>query len=91
MHSDPYIRFVACEGLGRLTSVLGSVTVSNQIKYLMDQVVANRDPDARAGYALALGNVFSHLGGMMAGGHLRSIVEYLTSLSRDPHPIVHKW
>lgn len=57
----------------------------------MDQVVANRDPDARAGYALALGNVFSHLGGMMAGGHLRSIVEYLTSLSRDPHPIVHKW
>ncbi|KAF9953857.1 hypothetical protein BGZ72_005108 [Mortierella alpina] len=91
VHSDPYIRFVACEGLGRLTSVLGSVTVSNQIKYLMDQVVANRDPDARAGYALALGNVFSHLGGMMAGGHLRSIVEYLTSLSRDPHPIVHKW
>ncbi|KAF9563172.1 hypothetical protein EC968_004980 [Mortierella alpina] len=91
VHPDPYIRFVACEGLGRLTSVLGSATVSNQIKYLMDQVVANRDPDARAGYALALGNVFSHLGGMMAGGHLRSIVEYLTSLSRDPHPIVHKW
>ncbi|KAF9999675.1 hypothetical protein BGZ65_005007 [Modicella reniformis] len=27
----------------------------------------------------------------MAGGHLRSVVEYLTSLSRDPHPIVHKW
>ncbi|KAF9189684.1 hypothetical protein BGZ50_000632 [Haplosporangium sp. Z 11] len=91
VHSDPYIRFVACEALGRLTSVLGNMTVSNQIKYLMDQVVANRDPDARAGYALALGNVFSHLGGMMAGGHLRSIVEYLTSLSRDPHPIVHKW
>lgn len=91
VHSDPYIRFVACEALGRLTSVLGSLTVTNQIKYLMDQVVANRDPDARAGYALALGNVFSHLGGMMAGGHLRSIVEYLTSLSRDPHPIVHKW
>lgn len=82
---------MACEALGRLTSVLGSLTVTNQIKYLMDQVVANRDPDARAGYALALGNVFSHLGGMMAGGHLRSIVEYLTSLSRDPHPIVHKW
>ncbi|KAF9394364.1 hypothetical protein CPC16_011580 [Podila verticillata] len=91
VHSDPYIRFVACEALGRLTSVLGSLTVSNQIKYLMEQVVANRDPDARAGYALALGNVFSHLGGMMAGGHLRSIVEYLASLSRDPHPIVHKW
>ncbi|KAF9212639.1 hypothetical protein BGZ59_006487 [Podila verticillata] len=91
VHSDPYIRFVACEALGRLTSVLGSLTVSNQIKYLLEQVVANRDPDARAGYALALGNVFSHLGGMMAGGHLRSIVEYLASLSRDPHPIVHKW
>ncbi|KAG0334962.1 hypothetical protein BG004_000194 [Podila humilis] len=91
VHSDPYIRFVACEALGRLTSLLGSVTVSNQIKYLMEQVVANRDPDSRAGYALALGNVFSNLGGMMAGGHLRSIVEYLTSLSRDPHPIVHKW
>ncbi|KAF9169523.1 hypothetical protein BGX21_008690 [Mortierella sp. AD011] len=91
VHSDPYIRFVACEALGRWTSILGSMTVTNQIKYLMDQVVANRDPDARAGYALALGNVFSHLGGMMVGGHLRSVVEYLTSLSRDPHPIVHKW
>ncbi|KAI1314758.1 hypothetical protein EDD11_001727 [Mortierella claussenii] len=91
VHSDPYIRFVACEALGRLTSLLGSMTVTHQIKYLMDQVVTNRDPDARAGYALALGNVFSHLGGMMAGGHLRSVVEYLTSLSRDPHPIVHKW
>ncbi|KAF9207309.1 hypothetical protein BGZ49_000724 [Haplosporangium sp. Z 27] len=91
VHSDPYIRFIACEALGRLTSILGSMTVTNQIKFLMDQVVANRDPDARAGYALALGNVFSHLGGMMAGGHLRSVVEYLTSLSRDPHPIVHKW
>ncbi|KAG0226196.1 armadillo-type protein [Mortierella sp. GBAus27b] len=91
VHSDPYIRFVACEALGRLTSILGSMTVTNQIKYLMDQVVANRDPDARAGFALALGNVFSHLGGMMAGGHLKSVVEYLTSLSRDPHPIVHKW
>ncbi|KAF9435968.1 hypothetical protein BGZ76_005110, partial [Entomortierella beljakovae] len=91
VHADPYIRFIACEALGRLTSILGTMTVTNQIKYLMDQVVANRDPDARAGYALALGNVFSNLGGMMAGGHLRSVVEYLTSLSRDPHPIVHKW
>ncbi|KAF9348960.1 hypothetical protein BGX34_002136 [Mortierella sp. NVP85] len=91
VHSDPYIRFVACEALGRLTSILGSMTVTNQIKYLMEQVVANRDPDARAGHALALGNVFSHLGGMMAGGHLDSVVEYLYSLSRDPHPIVHKW
>ncbi|KAG0234705.1 hypothetical protein BGW41_001025 [Actinomortierella wolfii] len=91
VHTDPYLRFVACEALGRLTSLLGSATIAAQIKYLMDQVVANRDPDARAGYALALGNVFSHLGGMVAGGHLRSIVEYLTSLSRDPHPIVHKW
>ncbi|KAG0324957.1 hypothetical protein BGZ99_001259, partial [Dissophora globulifera] len=91
VHADPYIRFVACEALGRLTSILGNMAVANQIKYLMDQVVANRDPDARAGYALALGNVFSYLGGMMAGGHLRSVVEYLTSLSRDPHPIVHKW
>ncbi|KAF9162925.1 hypothetical protein DFQ26_003103 [Actinomortierella ambigua] len=91
VHTDPYLRFVACEALGRLTSLLGSATISVQIKYLMEQVVANRDPDARAGYALALGNVFSHLGGMVAGGHLRSIVEYLTSLSRDPHPIVHKW
>ncbi|KAF9581978.1 hypothetical protein BGW38_000822, partial [Lunasporangiospora selenospora] len=91
VHADPYIRFVACEALGRLTSLLGGQFVVTQIKYLMDQVVANRDPDARAGYALALGNVFSNLGGMTAGGHLRSIVEYLTSLSRDPHPIVHKW
>ena len=57
----------------------------------MDQIVANREPNARSGYALSLGCIHSQLGGMAAGFHLKNIIGILMSLSSDPHPVVHFW
>lgn len=57
----------------------------------MDQIVANREPNARSGYAVALGCIHSQLGGMAAGYHLKNILGILMSLSNDPHPVVHFW
>lgn len=57
----------------------------------MDQIVANREPNARSGYAIALGCIHSQLGGMAAGFHLKNILGILMSLGNDPHPVVHFW
>lgn len=57
----------------------------------MDQIVANREPNARSGYAVALGCIHSQLGGMAAGFHLNNILGILMSLGNDPHPVVHFW
>src|SRR6185369_13748068 len=80
VHSDPYLRNVASEALGRLVSIVGGSLIPEQIQTLVDQVVNNRDPDSRAGSALALGNIYSHVGGMAAGNHLKTIVGILLSL-----------
>lgn len=58
---------------------------------LIEQIVSNREPSARAGCALALGHIYARLGGMAAGLHLKKILGVLNSLSSDPHPIVHAW
>ncbi|CAM0141375.1 hypothetical protein VKS41_003918 [Umbelopsis sp. WA50703] len=91
VHPDPYLRNVASDALGRLVNVVGGSLMSSQIQYLVDLVVNNRDPDARAGCSLALGYIYSHVGGMAAGNHLKTIVGILCSLSSDPHPVVHCW
>ena len=57
----------------------------------MDIIVSNREPNARAGCALALGLIHSNVGGMAAGFHLRKIHGILMSLCSDPHPTVHFW
>lgn len=91
VHPDPYLRNAAGDALGRLVNVIGGSLMSSQIQYLVDLVVNNRDPDARAGCSLALGYIYSHVGGMAAGNHLKTIVGILLSLSSDPHPVVHCW
>jgi hypothetical protein len=88
---DPFVRNIAYEALGRLCSVGGKNFTGNMINWLVDTVVNNRDPNARAGSAVALGCIHSHVGGMAAGFHLKTIVGILMSLSSDPHPIVHFW
>ncbi|CAI2166927.1 889_t:CDS:10 [Funneliformis geosporum] len=90
-HPDPYLRNAASETLGRLLSTVGGNLVTTQMQLLVDQVVNNREPDTRAGSALALGCIYSHVGGMAAGGHLKTLVGILLSLSSDPHPVVHFW
>lgn len=56
---------------------------------LVDQVVSNRDPSARAGCALAFGAVYSHVGGLAAGPLLKTTINILMSLGNDAHPLVH--
>ncbi|KAI9839364.1 MAG: hypothetical protein M1837_002131 [Sclerophora amabilis] len=91
IHPDQYIRNIAYEALGRLCTSSGNTFTSNEISYLVDTIVSNRDPNARAGCAVALGCIHSHVGGMAAGYHLKTILEVLMSLSNDPHPTVHFW
>ena len=53
--------------------------------------MSNRDPNARAGCAIALGSILANVGGMAAGFHLRKIHGVLMSLCSDSHPTVHYW
>ncbi|KAI9802828.1 MAG: hypothetical protein M1833_001427 [Piccolia ochrophora] len=91
VHPDQYVRNIAYEALGRLCSSSGNAFTSNEINHLIDIIVSNRDPHARAGCAVALGCIHSQVGGMAAGYHLKTIVGVLMSLSNDPHPTVHFW
>lgn len=88
---DPYVRNISYEALGCICSVGGNTFTGNMINWLVDTVVNNRDPNARAGSAVALGCIHSHVGGMAAGFHLKTIIGILMSLSNDPHPTVHFW
>jgi hypothetical protein len=88
---DPYLRNIAGEALGRLCNSSGNALTTNEVNYLLDQIVANREPNARSGYAGALGCIHSQLGGMAAGYHLKNSLGILMSLSNDPHPVVHFW
>jgi hypothetical protein len=88
---DPVVRNLAAEALGRICSSSGNSFTNTEVNYLVDQIVANREPNARSGYAVALGSIHSQLGGMAAGYHLKNILGILMSLSNDPHPVVHFW
>jgi hypothetical protein len=73
-------RGAASEALGRLTALGSTNFLTSQVKYLVDQVVINRDPDGRAGCALAFGAIYSYVGGLVAGPLLKTIVNVLMSL-----------
>lgn len=85
------MRNIAAEALGRLCNSSGNAVTGTEVNYLVDQIVGNREPNARSGYAVALGCIHSQLGGMAAGFHLKNILGILMSLSNDPHPVVHFW
>ncbi|KAF1926809.1 ARM repeat-containing protein [Didymella exigua CBS 183.55] len=86
---DPFVRRLAGEALGRLCNSSGNALTGTEVNYLVDQIVTNREPFARSGYAYALGCILSQLGGMAASYHLKNILGILMSLGNDPHPIVH--
>ncbi|KAL4976496.1 armadillo-type protein [Aspergillus desertorum] len=88
---DPIVRTVGAEALGRLCESSGNTFTNVQINWVVDTIVANREPNARAGCAAALGCIHSQIGGMAAGLHLKTIVGVLMSLCNDPHPVVHFW
>lgn len=91
MQSDQYIRSIGYEALGRLCSASGNAYTNQEIKWLIDTIVAIREPSVRAGCAMALGCIHSQVGGMAAGFHLKTIVGILMSLCNDPNPTVHFW
>ncbi|CAO1623968.1 unnamed protein product [Parajaminaea phylloscopi] len=86
---EPVLRAVSSAAYGRLAAVAGSHAMSSQVRFLVDQVVTNRDPDARAGCALAFGAIYKEVGGLSAGPLTKTVVNVLMSLSSDPHPTVH--
>jgi HEAT repeat-containing protein 5 len=91
VHADPIVRSIGVEALGRMCNLSGSLFTNSHVRHLIDTVVANRDPNIRAGCALALGCIHAQVGGMAAGFHLKTIVGIILSLCNDPHPIVHFW
>ncbi|XAO25307.1 hypothetical protein I312_104129 [Cryptococcus bacillisporus CA1280] len=86
---SPSIRSTSAEALGLLSSLASPTHLSSQVQWLVDQVVTNRSPDARAGCALAFGAIYSSVGGLAGGPILKTIVNILMSLATDPHPVVH--
>ena len=57
----------------------GNIFTGNQVKFLIDKIVADIDPNVRAGCAAALGCIHSNVGGMAAGLHLKTILGILLS------------
>ena len=89
--ADQYVRSLGYGAVARLCNIYGNAFTNNEIKYLVDTIVSNREPSARAGCAMALGAIQTKVGGMAAGYHLKTILGILMSLCNDPHPIVHYW
>ncbi|KAK9581220.1 hypothetical protein V6Z92_008308 [Aspergillus fumigatus] len=89
--ADPIVRTIGAEALGRLCDGAGNTLMTTQVNWLVDTIVDNREPNARAGCAAALGCIHAQVGGMAAGLHLKTIVGVLMSLCNDPHPVVHFW
>ncbi|KAH6661408.1 armadillo-type protein [Truncatella angustata] len=88
---DQYIRRLGYETIARLCNTCGNAFTNSEIKHLVDTIVGNREPSARAGCAMALGCIQAKVGGMAAGYHLKTILGILMSLCNDPHPTVHYW
>ncbi|KAI1654514.1 ARM repeat-containing protein [Daldinia decipiens] len=88
---DQYIRNLGYGAIARLCNACGNAFTNHEIKHLVDTIVGNREPSARAGCAMALGAIQSKVGGMGAGYHLKTITGILMSLCNDPHPTVHYW
>ena len=86
---DRSIRSLAYEAIGRLCNSSGNTFTTNAINTLIDTIVTNRDPNARAGCAMALGSIHAQVGGMAAGLHLKKIHGVLMSLCSDPNPTAH--
>jgi hypothetical protein len=91
IHPDQYVRNIGYESLARLCNCSGNAFTNQEIKFLFDTIVGNREPSARAGCAMALSCIHTQVGSMAAGFHLKNIYGILMSLSSDPHPTVHYW
>lgn len=62
-----------------------------QVQSALGVVVADTDPHVRSGYVQLLSDVYCTAGRILAGPALKTIVEILSTLCADPHPLVHYW
>lgn len=62
-----------------------------QVQSALGVVVADTDPYVRSGYVQLLSDIYCTAGRILAGPALKTIVEVLSTLSADPHPLVHYW
>ncbi|KZT57919.1 hypothetical protein CALCODRAFT_495577 [Calocera cornea HHB12733] len=88
-HNDQKLRQASSDAYGLMAGRLDAVALTSQVKALVDQVLSNRDPSSRAGCAMALGSLYTSVGGLAGGALLKTIVNVLMSLGNDPHPLVH--
>lgn len=89
LQGDAQLRGAAGEMYGRLAAVAGSHALSAQMHFLLEQIVGNRNADARASCALAAGQLYRLVGGLNASPLTRTVSSLLLSLARDAHPSVH--
>lgn len=67
MNLDACLRIVGVEAIGRMCNLFGNSFTNSQLRHLIETIVANRDPNVRAGCALALGCIHAQVGAMAAG------------------------
>ncbi|CAN8097169.1 unnamed protein product [Discula destructiva] len=91
LNADQYVRSLGFTAIARLCQACGNAFTNTEIKFMVDTIVQNREPSARAGCAMALGCIQAKVGGMAAGYHLKTVLGILMSLCNDPHPTVHFW
>lgn len=91
LDADQYVRSLGYTAIARLCQACGNAFTNTEIKFMVDTIVQNREPSARAGCAMALGCIQAKVGGMAAGYHLKTVLGILMSLCNDPHPTVHFW
>lgn len=89
LHPDARLRSAASEAVGRLAALTGTAFMAGQVQFCVNQVVSSTDPASRAGCALALAEIYAHVGSLAASPILKTVVDVLVSLSADPHPLVH--
>lgn len=89
LHGDHVIRGPASELYGRLAAAGGAPALGAQVQFLVEQIVDNRNADARASCALAAGEIYRRVGGLSAAPLTNTLSSLLMSLAADAHPAVH--
>ncbi|KAL7750645.1 hypothetical protein RI367_003987 [Sorochytrium milnesiophthora] len=89
--TDPAVRHLSASTLGLTTSAVGQQAVQAFLPALVDQVVNNRDPSYRAGFALGIGRVIEQSSSLVSVAQLRTAVGILHSLATDAHSTVHTY
>ncbi|XP_060939458.1 HEAT repeat-containing protein 5A [Limanda limanda] len=91
--NSPLLRCLAAEGLARLVQVVGDPGFTVSVSLLcFDRLKTVRDAASRSGYALALGALHRHTGGLSSAQHLSTCLGVLFTLSQDStSPEVQTW